>query len=318
MKTTRFNHIRRISTLALAMGLFAAQEATADIIVTPANNGNSISADRAANAVTTAFTAIGDIVLSEQDVRDFAYTDRYFRSLILTAPAGWEFKEGTGYLSNSMPSDFRVTEVKVRSNTITVRFCVRTTDVLDVLTIKGIEVRATNGQAQMQSAHIFRSAENPGTALISNIVATHNKNGLGGTSFATLSQKAGAVAKLVFLNKPASSTEGKPLEVQPEVMTVDQFGNFSTEGLAEYVPVKIRLSGTNNNLQGTTVLNIGTMGGNGLIRFDGLTVPQSGSIKMMAAAKNLSYAVSNEFMIFHDVADTPTAYADDMDFVCIR
>jgi hypothetical protein len=101
-------------------------------------------------------------------------------------------------------------------------------------------------------------------------------------------------------------------------MTVDQFGRFSTEGLAENVTVKIRLSGSDLHLEGNATLNIGTQGGNGIVRFEGLTVPQSGTVKMMAAAKNLTHAVSNEFMIFHDVAETPTAYADDMDFVCIR
>lgn len=291
--------------------------AQAGVIVTPATNGNGISADLSMPSRQTAFTPIGDIVISEQQTQDFAFTDRYWRTMILTAPDGWEFNPGVGKITMNAPSDFRVTDLKVKEHTITLRFCVRSTELLDVMTISGIEVRAVNGMIQTGNAYIHRSVNNPGTALVSNITPTRNTSGSGGTNFASLSLKPGKAQKLIFANKPYSTAEGKNLEGQTEIMTVDQFGNFSTEGLAAIQNVRVRLSSANSSLTGQTVLNIGTLGGNGRVTFSDLQVHETGMRKMIASAPSLSFAVTGDFLIYDDGVEAP-AQGLDADMMCVQ
>lgn len=289
----------------------------AGIIVTPASNGVGISADKSLQSTTTSFTPIGDIVLSEQQVQDFAFTDRYWRTMILTAPQGWEFKPSAGQALASAPSDFRVITMKVEPNTISLRFCVRSTEHLDVLTLSGIEVRSLNGMANGREAFIYRSAFNPGNALVSNITVTRNPYGFGGTNFASLSQRPGKVQKLVFAQKPTATEEGKLFDQNPELITVDQFGNFSTDGLKENVPVKIRLASGNGQLTGDQTMNIGMLGGMGRISYQGLSIQETGMKKLIATAPLLTFAVTNDFLVYQSGIETPVS-KDLENFMCFR
>src|SRR5207237_8811911 len=90
------------------------------------------------------------------------------------------------------------------------------------LTISGIQVRASNGSALPSSGDILRTSANPGTASINGI--TNNV-----TSFASLSQVAGAAAKFSFTTAPLTLEAG----VTSSTMTVqllDQFGNAAVAG----------------------------------------------------------------------------------------
>ena len=162
------------------------------------------------------------------------------------------------------------------------------------MTISGIEVRAVNGMIQTGNAYIHRSVNNPGTALVSNITprAIHRDPAV---LISPASASNQAKRKTHFANKPYSTAEGKNLEGQTEIMTVDQFGNFSTEGLAAIQNVRVRLSSANSSLTGQTVLNIGTLGGNGRVTFSDLQVHETGMRKMIASAPSLSFCSYRRF-----------------------
>lgn len=297
--------------------MFSIYSAQADVIVTPAVQAQAISADQAAGSRTSSFAPIGDIVISEQMSNDFAYTDRYWRTLILTAPEGWEFNPESGKASTSARTDFRVVALKMSVNTITIRFCIKSTDVLDVLTISGIEVKAISGLVKNSNAFVYRSAYNPGTAMVSNITMTRNQNGSGGTNFATLGLRPGKADKLVFSQKPYSSEVGEELAGHTSVVTVDQFGNFSTEGLPENLQVKLRISGAKRGLSGQLVRNIGTRAGNGVARFEGLSIAEAGMMKLVATAPGLSFAVTGDFIVYQD-GEPARASGVDPDLMCVR
>ena len=318
---SQFINIKAIGTRAgralASIFMLVSTQVKADVIITPAEMGKGISADRAFPSPQQSYTPIGDIVLKEQGTRDFAFTDRYWRSLVLTAPAGWEFKPGAGKIQTSAPSDFRVTDIKVTAQTITLRFCVRTTEFIDELIVSGIEVKAMSGIINPGTAHIYRSSENPGNALVSHIVSTRHPLGLGGTSFAGLSLRPGKVQKLIFAQKPQATAEGKELDGATEVQTVDQFGNFSVEGLPANLKVKLKLTGNADELSGAKVMDIGTTAGNGKVVFQGLSIRDSGMKKLVATAASLTFAVTNDFLIYDPGLEVP-ATGVDADYMCIK
>ncbi|TAK93699.1 MAG: hypothetical protein EPO07_17760, partial [Verrucomicrobia bacterium] len=70
----------------------------ASVIVTEPTGGNNISADKALNSTNgAALTALGNIVLTEGSITDFAVGNG--QTLILTAPAGWRFNPGVGSIN---------------------------------------------------------------------------------------------------------------------------------------------------------------------------------------------------------------------------
>jgi phosphotransferase system IIA component len=168
-----------------------------NVSVTAPLGGVNVSADKAANAASPAFTALGNIVITEGATTDFADTASAFKTLILTAPSGWTFNPGVGSASGATGSRDIVTsppangpQISVSSSTITVSFQVSGTTKTDTLTISGIQVRATDGANIPSSGSILRTSGNPGTATIAGIT-----NDV--TNFGSLSQQAGAVSKLV-------------------------------------------------------------------------------------------------------------------------
>src|SRR2546428_8234491 len=82
----------RLFRLGLAVGLsvFYSLQLRADVTVTSPGAGQGISADTAFNSTNgSAFTALGNIVLTEGLTTDFAPGTN--KTLILTLPDGWRF-----------------------------------------------------------------------------------------------------------------------------------------------------------------------------------------------------------------------------------
>jgi hypothetical protein len=126
----------------------------AGVNVTPATGGTGISADKAANATSPQFTQLGDIVLAETVVGDFVSQTN--KTLILTAPSGWEFNPGVGSTSTTKSgpggNELTVNSIAISAATITLNLSVSGTAQTNTLSIKNIEVRATNGADILASA----------------------------------------------------------------------------------------------------------------------------------------------------------------------
>jgi hypothetical protein len=210
------------------------------VAVTPGSGGTNISADKAANATSPAFTTLGDIVISEAAAGDFSTQTN--TTLILTAPTGWQFNPGVGstQATKSGPggNELNDNSISVTNTTITVNISVTGTGQINTLSIKGIQVRATDGANVPGSGNILRTVGNPGTAPITGITN-------GSTNFGSLSQTAGAVNKLIVTlpgqtftdgttvagsgnsGSVATQTAGTPFNIS-SITATDQFFNVVT------------------------------------------------------------------------------------------
>src|SRR5262245_56049033 len=116
----------------LILGLIAASapHLWADVIITQPTGGNNVSADKALNSTNgAAFTALGNIVLTESAATDFAAGNN--QTLILTIPTGWKFNPGVGTVSFTGSRNITAAAISVTASNLTVTFSANGTDKLD-------------------------------------------------------------------------------------------------------------------------------------------------------------------------------------------
>ncbi|MCX6120398.1 MAG: hypothetical protein NTX44_02110 [Ignavibacteriales bacterium] len=185
-------HILLISLFAVLV-LSWDQSALAAVTVTAATGGTNISADKAANATSPAWTALGNIVITEGANGDFATGTGV--TFILTAPAGWQFNT-PGSVSTTVTGgtggnqNVAVTNTSVTASTITLTLSIGGTNKTDILTIIGVQVQPIDGGNLPGSGNILRTSANPGTATVTGITN-------GTTNFGSLSQVVGNLSQLV-------------------------------------------------------------------------------------------------------------------------
>ena len=158
------------------------------VIVTPGTGGTNLS--------DLNFHTLTDIVLTEADPNGFAPTGTDPHTFILTAPVGWEFNPGIGTLAGGDSGDFSgfidstsyggaTLSVTTDKISITVDFDTSPLDEIDILTISGIQVRATS--LASQAGLITRRTDDAGSVGVSaGVVTTNDARGAGGTNFGIL------------------------------------------------------------------------------------------------------------------------------------
>jgi hypothetical protein len=119
--------------MAVLCGLM--QYAQAAVTVTPATGGTCM------NLSPGAYKVLSNIIITEAAAGDFAV--QAGTTFILTAPAGTEFRPGTGNVIFTAGRDISSASVTITSSTITVTLNVPTNTQLDVLRIRNIQVRST-------------------------------------------------------------------------------------------------------------------------------------------------------------------------------
>lgn len=266
-----------LASFFMGLCLFASP-AWGQVVVTAATGGTNISADKAANATSPAWTTLGNIVISENgNNASFAVGTNV--TLILTAPAGWQFNSAETVTatvtlgSGGGSPNVAVNSVSVATSTITLNLTVSATNKYDILTISGVQVGATNGAALPSSGNILRTAGNPGTATINGIVN-------GTTNFGSLSQIVGAANKLTIATQPsATATAGQAFAPQPAINIADQFGNV--------------LTAANGNADNSSVVTAARNLGNGLLQGTVTATASDG----VATYTNLSHNVANTINI---------------------
>jgi hypothetical protein len=184
-----------VATTAIVVLACGAMTAIASTTTTPASGGTSLSADRAQNGVTPAFTTLGGVVITEASNNDF----KVGGTLILTAPSGWVFNPAAAISATpgkvgggSTAIDISASVGAITTSSITINITVNATNRLDNLTISGIQVQAAEGGSLPQAGNILRKSANPGTAII---VGVSNDV----TNFGSLSQAIGALRLQVVL-----------------------------------------------------------------------------------------------------------------------
>jgi len=185
---------------AVALALFRLPAAAA-VTVTPASGGTSIAADTAATGGNGAWTSLGAITIAEAAAADFAAGQANF-TLILTAPAGFEFNTGQVPNVTGASGDLSGLTMSVPSTTtVKLTFITDpTADVIDTVVIGGVtplQVRPTNA-TPLASGNIMRIAGNPGTAMIAGITTDV-------TNFGTLIEVNGAAVQLGFTTQPGAA-----------------------------------------------------------------------------------------------------------------
>ena len=149
-------------TIAAVAAIVYVQIASAAVTVTAATGGTSISADKAANAASPSYTALGNIVITEGNNGDFA-TPQTNTTLILTAPANWEFQSGTCSATFAATKNITAASCANTTSAITVTLSVSGTNKTDVLTISGVNVRPTSGGGSMSGSPAPRPHRVPGS-----------------------------------------------------------------------------------------------------------------------------------------------------------
>jgi hypothetical protein len=173
----------------IAMLLLCSLSVEAAVTVTPASGGTGISADRAANSTTAQWTTLGNIVIDENNNADLQFTNWVDNLIVFTAPSGWEFNPGVGSVSAASGDYSGGSSITVTFTTITLtlRGDNNADNESDIITVSGIQVRATDGGAALASVvNIFKT----GGITISGV--TNNS-----TNFGSLSQALGALNRLV-------------------------------------------------------------------------------------------------------------------------
>ena len=178
--------IKTLKTILFLIIIIKTESAFANVTITKATGGTSISADKATNALIPAYTTIGSIKLTEGVITDFAIGTNV--TVVLNAPTGWTFNTAAAITSTyTLGRDISVATVLSKTTTaITIQITVGGNTKTDVLTIAGVQVIAIDGANVTGAGNITRS----GTAVIAGCTT--------GTNLGTLSQKAGVESRLIL------------------------------------------------------------------------------------------------------------------------
>src|SRR5437667_326767 len=121
------------SIFVLGLSWLFAPRAFANVTVTAATGGTGISADKAQNGAVPGFTNLGTITIDEGAKTDFADTAGVGKTLILTAPSGWQFNASSGTVSFVTNKNITNATISVSSSTITVTIWVNGVGSFDTL-----------------------------------------------------------------------------------------------------------------------------------------------------------------------------------------
>ncbi|WP_162796040.1 hypothetical protein, partial [Pedobacter nanyangensis] len=195
------NIFTKVKFFVLLFALFSTTAVLAQVTLTQATGGQNISVEKAVGGPQEQFTAIGDIVISDNAATNFSPGND--RRIMLNAPPGWQFETGTVTVSFS---GTKITGARVYDNTAT-DFLIISYDVSNTavagnsITISGLRVKSTS-KAVGTEAYIVRAQSPVNQGVISGFP--------NGTSVATLSKVAGPFASLQVLLPGQTNAPGTP------------------------------------------------------------------------------------------------------------
>lgn len=294
LRTRILSLIATAAAVALALALLV-RPVEAVVTVTAATGGGAISTDTAATATTPAWTSLGAIAIPEGAATDIAAQGPV--TIILTAPAGFEFNTGSApdvVASATADVGSVVTPAGVSASTLTITYTVTGTATVDTITVGGgtpIQVRPTGGTPATGS--ILRTSGAPGSGIA--IAGITNDV----TNFGTLTSVVGAASQLAVTTQPAASTvAGVALATQPIVTVQDQFGNTAT---GDTSTVTLALTTGAGTLSGTA--SMAAVAGVADFVGKGLSIDLVGADKVLTAtAPSRTSAATGAFTITHAAA----------------
>jgi adhesin/invasin len=221
--------------------------AEANVAVTAAAGGGSISADTSANAVAPAWTTLGPITITEGANDDIA-PGQAGATLILTAPEGFDFNTAqlpdvTGLSTDLSGLALAFPTAATLQLTLTSDGVADAVDTVVIGGVTPLQVRPIDGD-RLDAGDILRDSDDPGTVVIVGIAEDV-------TSFGTLTTVPGVPAELDLSIPPSASTNaGVPFAQQPKIEIKDQFGSKVTSDNTTVVTVVLTTGA--GTLSGTT------------------------------------------------------------------
>lgn len=262
-----------VVTAILLSGFFVANSAEAAATVSPVGNGANISIDTSAQAISPTWKSLGAFSFSVEN------GDIGIGTHTIMLPDGWEFNTGSDI--NIIPGN----DIVLGSNSVTPDSTSFTFEVISESTY--------SGPIMFFNLQVRPTGITPGTGNM-----TYSGAGVvgidGSTNFGTLSTIAGTVTQVAFMTQPSVSTiYGSSFAQQPVVITQDQFGNSSTNGLGSGKTVALSLIPSTGAIVGTNNISIDS----GTATFTDLTVDEIGSKTFTATVTGLTPATSDSFEI---------------------
>ncbi|MFD3002313.1 PKD-like domain-containing protein [Pontibacter toksunensis] len=250
----------------------------------------SLSADL---AVTTTFTPITDVVVTEGATTDFASSNSY--RIVFTAPTGWVFpgsgvsasRNGTGEVTLTTTPVYTADASGAGARTIefTLKAGNGAQNKTDIITISGLSIKSTNGvidptQPKFVSVQVLNTTNTTPTT-----VATATP--------ISLSQTPGAPNKLAFVQQPTTVETNTAITPSPSVAIQDRFGN--TVSAATNAVTLARTPDT--SLSGVLTPGTGSIS-NGVVTFTGASVNTAGvGYTLVASSSGLTSATSTAFTV---------------------
>jgi len=217
----------QLTATGLSSGSSAQATFTDAVTVTAATGGTGILADKAANAVSPAWTSLSVITLGEPGNDKGGIASG---TLALKAPVGFEFNTAVvPSITFTGSRDITAASV-VFSNATTLGISITVSgtanvDTLNIGSTTNLQVRPTSGTL-LTNGIIYRPTTGGGSAIISGVVTSSSTNGAGGTPFAALSEVPGSATNLLVSGFPATQTAGVASNIT--VTARDQFGTVAT------------------------------------------------------------------------------------------
>ncbi|MFA6476084.1 MAG: hypothetical protein WCV68_01565, partial [Candidatus Paceibacterota bacterium] len=253
----------------------------AAVSITTATGGTNISADKAANATSPAYTTLGNIVITENNNNDISSNGTF----TVAPPSGWQFN--TTGVTTSVTGGLTVVVTSQTASLLTLTISNRNNSTAQSFTIIGLQVRATNGASLPSSGNITRAG---GTANVSGITN-------GSTNLGSLSQAVGVASKLKVGTQPSSAaTAGVTFLTQPAINITDQFYNTrsTANGGADNSTVVTVARGTGTaTLQGTLTATAS----NGVSTFSNLSYQKAETINLNFTSGSLTSTTSNNIIV---------------------
>ena len=116
----------------------------------------------------------------------------------------------------------------------------------------------------------------------------------------------GPATQLIWMIQPGLATNGVPFAQQPMLITADQFGAPSSNGLPASLDVVVTQTAGSGPLLGTTNVNLGTAGSNGVVLFADLQIDSVGTDKELTASVNATTNAPSANLLINGDFNDPT------------
>lgn len=137
IKKKQINFQSIIAFLCLFVMLFLTNKIIAQVSITKPNLSIPVCSD-----YPSSYYPLGDIIISETATNNFSIGTN--KTLILSAPANFEFKSATGNVSIAFNGNITSGSYSISTNTISITYTCTNINKADFITISGLQVRATN------------------------------------------------------------------------------------------------------------------------------------------------------------------------------